>query len=216
MRLPDTPKTIIEQLVDTNHTQAWNCAWQRFFDIYHAPIKVMALNSFYKFGWYGAPSHAVDDVVADVVVSLNKIFSENAYDREKSRFRFLLKTVCDRRVVDYIRKNSNGLKTDSLDNENSGAARDAETVFAENEHSKLAEEEARALRQSLLIDVYMSIRHNFDPRTCAAFEMVKLEDANMDDIVKELGVSPNVVNNAVFRITKKLKETLAKNNLKSL
>ena len=38
--------------------------------------------------------------------------------------------------------------------------------------------------------------------------MIKLEDANMDDVVNELGVSANVVNNAVYRITKRLKEVL--------
>ena len=54
----------------------------------------------------------------------------------------------------------------------------------------------------------MTIRHNFDARTCAAFEMIKLEDEDMDKVVEELGVSPNVVNNAVFRITKKLRELL--------
>ena len=39
--------------------------------------------------------------------------------------------------------------------------------------------------------------------------MIKLEDANMEDVVRELGVSTNVVNNAVYRITKKLKEILS-------
>ncbi|MBQ6534672.1 MAG: hypothetical protein IJI37_05830, partial [Opitutales bacterium] len=117
MKIPETPKTIVGQLVDPEKSSVWNGAWRRFFDIYHAPIKVMVANSFYKRGWYGIPACVVDDVVANVVLSLDSIFKNNAYDSRKSRFRFLLKTVCDRRVVDYIRKNSKNANSDSVDDE---------------------------------------------------------------------------------------------------
>ena len=50
----------------------------------------------------------------------------------------------------------------------------------------------------------------FDARTCAAFEMIKLEDMDVETVVRELGVSQNTVNNAVYRIMKKLKETVQK------
>ena len=209
MKIPNTPQTIIAQLVDPQKVEIWNGAWRRFFDIYHAPIKIMVSNSFYKRGWYGTPNHVVDEVVADVVISLNKVFTQNQYDSKKSRFRFFLKTVCDRRVVDYIRKNSNDMKSDSIDDEESSALYNAETELAQEANAQLAEEEIRALKHALIMDAYTTIRHNFDARTCAAFEMIKLEDANMEDVVRELGVSTNVVNNAVYRITKKLKEILS-------
>ena len=47
--------------------------------------------------------------------------------------------------------------------------------------------------------------------------MVKLEGLPVERVVSELGVSPNVVNNAVHRITKRLRETLSRDeNFKEL
>ena len=96
MFLPDTPKTIIERLVDPDSSSLWNLTWRRFFDLYHAPIKIMIGNSFFKRGIYSIPGSVIDDIVSDVIVSLNKIFTAKLYDRKKS----LRKATCwDRRVT---------------------------------------------------------------------------------------------------------------------
>ena len=102
-------------------------------------------------------------------------------------------------------------KTDSIDDEDSNVKSMAESVAMESENARLAEEEQRAFMSSVVLDAYMSIRHKFDARTCTAFEMIKLEDIEVEKVVEELGVSPNVVNNAVYRITKKLKEVISEN-----
>lgn len=211
MFIPRTPKTIIEQLVSPGKASLWNLTWRRFFDLYHAPIKIMVGNSFFKYGIYSIPNNVIDEVVSDVVISLNKIFNENLYDPKKSRFRSYLKTICDRRVVDYLRRNVDSFKTDSIDEDGSGVKAMAESIAQESQNAKLAEEEQRAFKESVVLDAYMSIRHNFDPRTCTAFEMVKLEDMDVEKVVEELGVSPNVINNAVYRITKKLREVISDN-----
>ena len=77
MFIPRTPKTIIEQLVSPGKASLWNLTWRSFFDLYHAPIKIMVGNSFFKYGIYSIPNNVIDEVVSDVVVSLNKIFNEN-------------------------------------------------------------------------------------------------------------------------------------------
>lgn len=171
----------------------------------------MVGNSFFKYGIYSIPNNVIDEVVSDVVISLNKIFNENLYDPKKSRFRSYLKTICDRRVVDYLRKNVDSFKTDSIDEDGGGVKAMAESIAQESQNAKLAEEEQRAFKESVVLDAYMSIRHNFDPRTCTAFEMIKLEDMDVERVVEELGVSPNVINNAVYRITKKLREVISDN-----
>lgn len=211
MFTPRTPKTIIEQLVSPGKASLWNLTWRRFFDLYHAPIKIMVGNSFFKYGIYSIPNNVIDEVVSDVVISLNKIFNENLYDPKKSRFRSYLKTICDRRVVDYLRRNVDSFKTDSIDEDGGGVKAMAESIAQESLNAKLAEEEQRAFKESVVLDAYMSIRHNFDPRTCTAFEMVKLEDMDVEKVVEELGGSPNVINNAVYRITKKLREVISDN-----
>ena len=209
MFLPKTPQTIISRLVNPDSASLWNLTWHRFFDLYHAPIKIMIGNSFFKRGIYSIPGNVIDEIVSDVIISLNKIFTNNLYDPKKSRFRSYLKTICDRRVVDYLRRNVEAFKTDSLDDENCNMKEMAESITLESESAKLAEEEQRAFKESVVLDTYMSIRHNFDPRTCTAFEMIKLEDADVDRVVEELGVSPNVVSSAVYRITKKLREVIS-------
>ena len=211
MFIPRTPKTIIEQLVSPGKASLWNLTWRRFFDLYHAPIKIMVGNSFFKYGIYSIPNNVIDEVVSYVVISLNKIFNENLYDPKKSRFRSYLKTICDRRVVDYLRRNVDSFKTDSIDEDGGGVKAMAESIAQESQNAKLAEEEQRAFKESVVLDAYISIRHNFDPRTCTAFEMVKLEDMDVEKVVEELGVSPNVINNAVYRITKKLREVISDN-----
>lgn len=213
MFIPKTPKTIIEQLVAPEKISVWNSTWRRFFDLYHAPIKIMVGNSFFKYGVYSVPNNIIDEVVSDVVVSLNKIFNEKLYDPKKSRFRSYLKTICDRRVVDYLRKNVDNFKTDSIDEDGGEVKTMAESIAQESLNAKLAEEEQRAFKESVVLDAYMSIRHNFDPRTCTAFEMIKLEDVDVEKVVEELGVSPNVINNSVYRITKKLREVISEDPL---
>lgn len=156
------------------------------------------------------PASVIDEVVADTIVSLNEIFSKKIYDSSKSRFRCFLKTICQRRVVDYLRKNAKGANFGSIDDDESDVLCSAEKLYAESKKVELQEAEERAFRESLLLDAYMSIRHKFDARTCAAFEMIKLEDIDVETVVRELGVSQNAVNNAVYRIMKKLKETVQK------
>lgn len=146
----------------------------------------------------------------DTIVSLNEIFAKKIYDSSKSRFRCFLKTICQRRVVDYLRKNAKGANFGSIDDDESDVLCSAEKLYAESKKVELQEAEKRAFRESLLLDAYMSIRHKFDARTCAAFEMIKLEDIDVETVVRELGVSQNAVNNAVYRIMKKLKETVQK------
>lgn len=210
MDFPQTPKTVIEQLVSPENNSAWNGAWRKFFDLYHAVIRVMVSNSFYKRGWYGVPSHVIDEVIEETVLSLNKIFYENRFDSSKSRFRFFLKTICDRRVVDFLRENTN-VRQESIEETDSGVLENIEALATEDARGQLAEEEVRAFRQAVFLDAYLSVRHFFDARTCIAFEMVKLEDVPVEAVVRELGISPNVVNNAVYRITKKLRAVLSEN-----
>lgn len=210
MDFPQTPRTVIEQLISPEQSAAWNGAWRKFFDFYHATVRVMICNSFYRRGWYGVPDHVVDEVVEETVISLNRTFNERRFDPGKSRFRFFLKTVCDRRVVDYLRTNA-ACRNTSLDATDGKVLMVAELQVATEAEMHLAEEEIRVFRQAVLIDAYTSIRHEFDARTCIAFEMVKFEGVPVETVVRELGVSPNVVNNAVYRITKKLRAMLSEN-----
>lgn len=207
MNIPNTPRTIISQLVNPEKAMCWNGAWRRFFDIYHAPISIMVTKEFHKHGWYDLPLHVVDEVISDVVISLNSYFTSGKYNPAKGKFRFLLKKMAMCRAMDYMRKNYKYLTTESIDIDDYIETKFEEIVDSDA-HLELDRDEIIAFRYSMILDAYESIRHNFSPRTCLAFEMIKLEQAKIEDVVKELGVSPNTVNNAVYRIMKKLKEVV--------
>lgn len=217
MGIPQTPQTIISRLIEPDKVEVWNGAWKRFFDIYHAPIKVMVNNSFWKFGIYDVPSYVIDDTVSEVILTLNKIFSAKKYDSKRTKFRFFLKTICNRRAVDYVRKNSDFLKTDSISDEDKKLDDAIEDIYKESQSAKLKEEELSAFKKSLILDAYYVIRHKFDSRTCTAFEMLILEEYDIETAIRELGVSENTIRNAAHRIVKKLREIISTDeNLKEL
>lgn len=207
MNIPNTPRTIISQLVDADKVEHWNGAWRRFFDIYHAPISIMVTKEFNNHGWYDLPLHVVDEVISDVVISLNKYFNDGKYERGKVKFRFLLKKMAMCRAMDYMRKNYKHLTTKSLDASEYIQIK-IEEVADNDIRLKLDADEIQAFKYAMILDAYEIIRHNFSPRTCLAFEMVKLKNKKIEEAMEELGVNANTINNAVYRIMKKLKEVV--------
>ncbi|MBR4597316.1 MAG: hypothetical protein IKO42_02835 [Opitutales bacterium] len=208
MQMPETPQTLINQLCDPE-SSAWNGAWRRFFDIYHAPIKAMVANAFRRRSGLPAAAFAVDEVVGDVVVELDKIFKRRGYDRTRARYRSFLKAICVYKTLDYIRARSAKISEVSIDDDSADYARKLEVFYAESQKVMLEENELLAFRRAIIYDAYMSIRSFFDPQTCAAFEMIKLEGVKTEEVVRQFGISANAVNNAVWRITKKLKKIIS-------
>ncbi|MBR4597387.1 MAG: sigma-70 family RNA polymerase sigma factor [Opitutales bacterium] len=207
MNIPNTPQTIIEQMSDDEKIEIWNGAWQRFFDIYHATLRVMVMNSFFRQQWYNVSNTVLDEVVADVAFTVLKIFSLKKYDKSKGKFRKLLLHISNLRTVDFIRRHQKSnlnvsLECDGIDYEN--ILKDACADPAE----ELSAEEGNAFKNAMFYDVYNALRHTLDPRTCAAFEAIKLEGKKPKDVSEELGVSLNSVNNMVYRVVSKLKDAI--------
>lgn len=205
MNIPNTPETVINQMSDDSKIEIWNGAWQRFFDIYHATLRVMVSNAFFRQQWYNVSNTVLDEVVADVAFTILKIFSLKKYDKNKGKFRKLLLYVSNVRVIDFIRKHQKSRLLDSIDNENINYDELLEDAY-KNPAENLSSEELSALKNAMFYDVYNSIRHTLEPRTCAAFEAIKLEGRSPKEVSEEIGVSLNSVNNMVYRVINKLKE----------
>ncbi len=217
MKFPNTPITIIEKLTEPDKREIWNGAWRSFFSVYHAPIKVMVMNSFFSKRWFDVPQSVIEDVISDVVVSLNKIFNENKFVIGRTKFRFFLKSICHNKVMDYMRRNFEEMKIErqehffDFNDENSSDAN--ENAEGGNLGVELEKSELLALQNSMLLDLYETIRKDFSPRSCVAFEMVKLQGMPVKDVSKELGMLPTDISQCIFKISKALKEEAIKHEI---
>ena len=211
MNFPETPNTIIEGLIEDEKSAIWQGMWRKFFDIYYLPVKLMVKKSFAANAWSEVPVHIIDELVSDVFYNLIRIFSEKRYDKNRTKFRYFLKAISNRRVIDFVRINSKKMSVRSLNDEESD---DIESLLEEAARisfvSKLEEDEIRSFKQSFLMDLYLSIRGDFEARTSAAFEMIKFECKNTDEVAKVFGVSKNIINNDIYRVVKKLKKIVLK------
>lgn len=209
MKFPNTPITLIEKLTDPEKSEIWNGAWRNFFDIYHAPIKIMVSNCFAKKGWYTVPVQVIDDVIADVVISLNDVFQKGGYDRSRSKFRFYLKTICRNRVMDYMRKNYHALSAKPIADDDSDEEKypSDEDVVCTLEESEIA-----AFQNAMLLDLYETIRSDFCPSECVAFEMVKLQNRKVADVARELNMDSKQISSVIFKILKRLGKAIAREN----
>lgn len=215
MNFPETPNTIIEGLIEDEKSAIWQGMWRKFFNIYYSPVKLMVKKSFTVNGWNNVPVHIIDELVSDVFYNLIRIFSEKRYDRNKTKFRYFLKAISNRRVIDFIRTNSKKMLLTSLDDKkNDNIERLLEDLSQISFLTKLEDDEILSFKQSFLLDLYMSIRDAFEARTTAAFEMVKFEGKNPDEVAKVFGVSRNVINNDIYRVIKKLKKIVLKSDNK--
>lgn len=166
----------------------------------------MVLSSFATHGWYSVPLHVQDELISDVVLSLDKIFRDSKYEKERSRFRHFLKTIIDRRVVDYMRKYyaSNTDKQVSIEVLENTANGHQNSAFPDA-NSALDAGEELAFRRAAILDCYESIRYKFDPQYCLAFEMVKFEGKKVSEAVEALGIDSATISSAIYRITKALR-----------
>lgn len=210
MSCPDTPKSLIGKILDNADVKLWQKSWERFYETYLITVRQMTVNSFKKIGWKSADESVISGIISETFLSLQKAFENGNYTPEKYRFRGFLKTIVYKRTLDYIRRqNSDRLvKVESIEISDMLSKDDSEKCAAY--FDTLEDDEARAYRMSLIMDIWESIRHSFDPKTCLCFEMRTLEDKPVADICKQLGVPREKVDKSVHRVIKRLREETQK------
>lgn len=210
MNCPDTPNSLIGKILDNADLKLWQKSWERFYEIYLITVRQMAINSFKKIGWKTTDESVVSGIISETFLNLQKAFENGNYTPEKYRFRGFLKSIVYRRTLDYIRRqNSDRLvKVESIEISDMLSKGDSQKHAAY--FDTLEEDEARTYKMSLIMDIWESIRHSFDPKTCLCFEMRILEEKPVADICKQLGVPREKVDKSVHRIIKRLREETQK------
>jgi DNA-directed RNA polymerase specialized sigma24 family protein len=142
MPFPSTPLTLLGRLKHGD-THLWETSWEEFFDLYHHAVNVCVLGAFTRYKWHDVPHQDLQDVAISVFESIFK--GHESFDPAKGRFRSLLTTLCQRRVVDFIRAHMRkAAKTTHIDSEI------LEKMESDGADAKNSSAEEEAFRNALL------------------------------------------------------------------
>ena len=103
-KLPDTPQSLLSELRNPNRGSNWQLSWERFLEIYYPALRTMCSNSYrLHSGGEEPPGEVIEDAVAAVIADFCTK-SQYSYDPSKGKLRGFLKTICNARIVDHLRK----------------------------------------------------------------------------------------------------------------
>ncbi|MFI3291409.1 MAG: sigma-70 family RNA polymerase sigma factor [Opitutales bacterium] len=214
MNCPDTPVSVISDMLKKEHTATWHSAWKVFYEIYYSTILAMAKNEFSRIYWK-ASEVELAEVISATVLSIVDIFKRGKYVKGY-KFRGFLKKIVARRVIDYVRSQNKKrtVSIEAMDLLDALNASDSNIERGKDFFEKLEEDEAREYRKSVVMDAWENIRLTFSSQTALIFEMSQLEEKSVAEISKLLKVEREIINGAVHRVLKKLKEKLSETDYK--
>ncbi len=209
---PDTPNTLIENMLRRESEGKWNMSWSSFYNIYHNIIIIMARNTFEKFNFKNYATDDLKEVLCDVFFCLQKVFSKNKYIFENHRFRGFLKKVVTCRTMDYIRKKypRHVIKMESLDFINDFWDKGIDDEFKSNHFEQFEENEERAYKLIAIYNIWNDIKNSYDENNAMIFEMVYLQNKTIKEACEEFGISRSAVDKSLSRIMKRIKKEYAK------
>ena len=124
----------------------------------------------------------------------------------KGRLRQFLTTLCQRRVVDFIRS-SHRHTAGRVSLEQSAEAR-PEATSAPHE-----DEESKAFAKAQIGTLLSALRDEISPRNYMIFELVKLNGKMPEDVARQFGIKRGVIDNSIYKATRKLRDIAARAGL---
>ena len=196
MIFPDTPVTLLTKLKESEDNPHWQVSWQRFLELYHTPIEVIA-RSCYRHHTNGhEPSTGfIEDVVANTVADFFSR-SQYRYNKEKGRLRTYLRVLINARVVDLLRKERPIDQQPIL----------GHTDSAEADLPAESPPESDAFRRSLLATLVEDLRNRIPLRQFEIFERVKLKHQSPLFVAEDLGITLAMIYRNIHKAMRVLRD----------
>lgn len=187
-----TTTTVLANLRDYEN----RAAWERFAARFRRPIVTFARS-------LGLTDVDAEDVAQETLIAFAEAYRDGQYDRTKGRLSQWLFGIAYRQTL----------------NERRGGARRAARVAAPSDNTDfwagVPDETAasqswdREWEQALLEECIKQVRHEVEPVTLRAFELVVQHQRPPADAATELGVPIKLVYNAKHRVLKRIRELRA-------
>lgn len=141
------------------------------------------------------------DVFQEVFQTVAKKLESFKPQRKVASFRSWLKTIVRTKTIDHHRK---------ANREAAGAGgTEAQMRISEVKDPFAEDEEQAASEDAFIVQRAMDlIRGEFDPRNWKAFEEVAIKERSAADVAREMGVQPQTVRQANYRIRRRLRLVL--------
>ena len=204
---PSTPVSMIARLGHDHGSRDWNQAWASFVELYSPAMRLTTQAEFHRVGWHQQDNQLLDDVVSDAVVKFLKASGSFSYDPAKGKFRNYIRQIVAWCVRDHLTANNRPAGSmDELD-----ALTDEE---AKEPYQRILELEEKAWKNATLQSMLEEARTILGPQTMIIFEMTKILQEPVEDVMAQLRVTRSTVDNANHRVMKLLRELAAASDFK--
>lgn len=147
-----------------------------------------------------------DDDTADVFQETFQTVAKNLCNfkpqRSVASFRSWLKTIVRTKTIDHYRR-AGRQAVGAGGTEAHLRISEVADPFGEEDEAEAANEEAFIVGRAMEL-----IREEFDPRNWQAFQEVAIKERSAAEVAKELGVAPQVIRQANYRIRRRLRLVL--------
>ena len=142
------------------------------------------------------------DVFQEVFQTVARKLDSFKPQRKAASFRSWLKTIVHSKAIDHYRK-ANRQAAGAGGTAAQMRISELQDPFVDEDEEQAANEDAFIVQRAMEL-----IRGEFDPRNWKAFEEVAIKERSAADVAREIGVPPQTVRQANYRIRRRLRLVL--------
>ncbi|GAB5440629.1 MAG: sigma-70 family RNA polymerase sigma factor [Fuerstiella sp.] len=168
-------------------------AWHQVVHLYGPLVEKWCRRS-------GLSEEDTADIFQDTFRTVSQHIGDFVPGRSVASFRSWLKTIVRTRTIDHFRKARRQMKATG------GTAAQAVMAEVPDPIAEDSDDEEAEAEHALVVHRAMElIKGEFDPRNWAAFELVALKGRSATEVAHEVGVAPQTIRQANYRIRRRLR-----------